>query len=109
MSTNDLSIETLLRAHAPHAPEHLRARVLALQPPATRPRFALPSCRLAHTDASLELRVDDSDALTQATTRATQIATSLGGYAKSVDYDTLAAGQGRSVIELRIPAQNVKA
>lgn len=178
MSTNDLSIETLLRAHAPQAPEHLRARVLALQPTAARPRFALPSrrlalvvipaavalaivaavingavrsgarqplsaavttvadsaksksfatgtsgsgalrqaatpsiasSRLAHTDASLELRVDDSDALSQATTRATQIANSLGGYAKSVDYDTLAAGQGRSVIELRIPAQNVKA
>src|SRR4051794_4860027 len=47
MSTNDLSIETLLRAHAPQAPEHLRARVLALQPAATRPRFALPSRRLA--------------------------------------------------------------
>src|SRR4051812_1957687 len=176
MSTNDLSIETLLRAHAPHAPEHLRARVLALQPAAARPRFALPSrrlsllvvpaaaavallaaavngafnssplparqsvaagtvttadsakdfssgasgairkaaapsiasTRLAHTDASLELRVDDSDALSEATTRATQIATSLGGYAKSVNYDTAAAGEGRSVIELRIPAQNVK-
>src|SRR3954447_21948983 len=176
MSTNDLNIETLLRAHAPHAPEHLRARVLALQP-AAGPRFALPSrrlsllvipaaaavallaaavngafhssplparqsvaagtvttadsakdfssgasgairkaaapsiasTRLAHTDASLELRVDDSDALSEATKRATQIATSLGGYAKSVNYDASSvAGQGRSVIELRIPAQNVK-
>src|SRR3954451_9148816 len=173
MSTNDLSVETLLRAHAPQAPEHLRARVLELQP-AARPRFALPSrrlalviipaaallallaavingavhsgprqplpsvaagtadsaksfssggagslrqaaapsiasARLAHTDASLELRVDDSDALSEATKRATQIATSLGGYAKSVNYDTSSvAGQGRSVIDLRIPAQNVK-
>src|SRR3954447_24087404 len=46
MSTNDLNLETLLRAHAPHAPEHLRARVMALQPTAG-PRFALPSRRLA--------------------------------------------------------------
>jgi hypothetical protein len=178
MSTNDLSVETLLRVHAPHAPEHLRTRVLALQPAARRPRFELPSrrlalvvlpaaaalavvaavingavhsgsrqpqptvaagtvgaadsaksfskgaagsgalqaratpsiasSRLAHTDASLELRVDDTDALSEATTRATQIATSLGGYAKSVNYDNPVAGQGRAVIELRIPAQNVK-
>jgi hypothetical protein len=172
MSTNDLSVETLLRAHAPHAPDHLRTRVLALQPAARRPRLALPSRRLAlvvvpaaaalavvaavingavhsgphqrqlgaaptadsaksfsnsgsgalrkaatpsiassrltHTDASLELRVDDTDALSAATTRATQIATSLGGYAKSVNYDTPVAGQGQAVIELRIPAQNVK-
>src|SRR4051812_31586202 len=180
MSANDLSVESLLRAHAPDAPDHLRARVLALQP-VRRPRFTLPSRRLAfvaipaaaalavvaavisgavhsgapqqteraisttadsskafssaggtatqagsgalrkaaapsiassrltHTDASLQLRVDDTDALSEATTRATHIATSLGGYAKSVNYDTPVAGQGQAVIELRIPAQNVKA
>jgi Domain of unknown function (DUF4349) len=178
MSANDLSVESLLRAHAPHAPEHLRTRVLA-QRPARRPRVALPSRRLAlvvvpaaaalaivaavingavhsgapqpqpvavattaeggkafsstdsatqsgsgalrkaaapsiassrltHTDASLQLRVDDTDALSEATTRATQIANSLGGYAKSVNYDTPVAGEGQAVIELRIPAQNVK-
>jgi hypothetical protein len=174
MSANDLSVETLLRTHALQAPEHLRARVLALHPAARQPRVALPSRRLAlvvvpaaaalaaaaavingavhsgprqaqpsavattaekakafthgaagsslrrtgapsiassrltHTDASLQLRVDDTDALSQATTRATQIANSLGGYAKSVNFDTPGAGEGRAVIELRIPAQNVK-
>jgi uncharacterized protein DUF4349 len=181
MSANDLSVESLLRAHAPHAPEHLRTRVLALQPALRRPRFAPPrrlalvvvpaaaalavlaavingavhsgarqpqtalvtrtadsskskafssaggaatqsrsgalrqaaapsvdSSRLTHTDASLQLRVDDTDALSEATTRATQIANSLGGYAKSVNFDTPAAGEGQAVIELRIPAQNVK-
>jgi hypothetical protein len=179
MSANDPSVESLLRAHAPHAPEHLRTRVLALRP-AVRPRFVLPSrrlalvvvpaaaalavvaavingavhsgaqqpqtvavattadsskafssagaaatqerndalrkaaapsiasSRLAHTDASLQLRVDDTDALSEATTRATQIANSLGGYAKSVNYETPVAGEGQAVIELRIPAQNVK-
>ena len=45
-----------------------------------------------------------SDDLGQATTRATRIATSLGGYAKSVDYRS----QGTSVLDLRIPTQNVK-
>jgi hypothetical protein len=182
MSANDLSIETLLRAHAPAAPEQLRTRVLALQP-SSRQRFALPSrrlvfvvvpaalavavaaavvqgalrsgsrhsqtpvatqappveraaksydsagsaasgaaagaqlraapsiasARLAHTDASLELRVDDTDKLSAATTRATQIASSLGGYAKSVNYTTPFAGEGQATIELRVPAQNVKA
>jgi hypothetical protein len=176
MSTNDLSVETLLRAHAPHAPEHLRTRVLALQPEPQRPRFALPSrrlalvvvpaaaalavgaavingalhsgprrplpaavsttadaakaksfssngaaggavrqaapsiasSRLAHTDASLELRVDDTDALSEATQRATQIANALGGYAKAVHYVNPIVGEGRAVIELRIPAPNVK-
>jgi hypothetical protein len=68
----------------------------------------LRSSRLAHTDASLQLRVDDTDALSAATTRATQITTSLGGYAKSVDYATPRAGSGSATLDLRVPAQNVK-
>jgi len=60
--------------------------------------------RLQHTAASIQLSVKDDDALSQATTRATRIATSLGGYAKSVDYRS----QGTSVIDLRVPTQNVK-
>ena len=184
MSANDLTVEALLRAHAPHAPESLRKRVLSLEPkpsrvslpsrrlvlvalpaavavavsvavvhgivgsgspkpvaaerqlapvthgaggsiaspptwrnalqagaakaPADTPTFAAPSvsssARLQHTDASMQLRVATDDALAQATTRATRIATALGGYAKSVDYRS----QGTSVLDLRIPAQNVK-
>jgi Domain of unknown function (DUF4349) len=184
MSANDMTVERLLRAHAPHAPEGLRVRVLAPKPAPVR-RFSLPprrfalvvvpaalalavtaalvngivhsagdrpaavqrgvstggvgsagardsfstaappaavpqssklkattpsvtSSRLAHTDASLQIRVTDTDALSSATTRATQIATSLGGYAKSVDYRTPNNGNGAAYIELRIPAQNVK-
>jgi Domain of unknown function (DUF4349) len=188
MSANELKIETLLRAHAPRAPESLRARVLAGRPaPRTSwslpPRRlalvvfgaaclvavgvalvhgvvrsggnvtmrvshgaaagagdtsaapsrvgvthlgqiplpaqksagvgasgpALPTTRLAHTDASLQIRVADKDALASATTRATRIATSLGGYAKSVEYRTPQEGGGAAYIELRVPAQNVKA
>src|SRR5438270_6065875 len=32
MSANEMTIGTVLRAHAPHAPESLRAQVLALEP-----------------------------------------------------------------------------
>src|SRR6478672_11187635 len=177
MSTNEMTVEALLRAHAPQAPESLRERVFALEPKPRRaslpsrrlvlvalpaalaiavtaavvhgivgsgsPKpvavelqlapavhgavrsiaspptatgtpdqaakgFAAPSvsgaARLQHTDASIQLRVATDDELAQATTRATRIATSLGGYAKSVDYRS----QGTSVLDLRIPTQNVK-
>src|SRR5947209_6596950 len=149
MSASELTVERLLRAHAPHAPETLRARVLALEPAPRRinlpsrrlalvalpaalgfavlaavvhglvgsgsqpvanvgaaqsltratpgvavgsaPRALLPShtrsadsakadaapsvtspSRLQHTDASLQVRVSDVDALSEATTRATR-------------------------------------
>jgi hypothetical protein len=65
---------------------------------------AVPSAaagRLQHTDASLTVRVDDLGAMT---TRATQIATSLGGYAQSVRYRR----NGASYLELRLPAQNIE-
>jgi hypothetical protein len=176
-------VERLLRAHAPHAPETLRERVLALDSapqrrhtpsrrlvlvalpaalaiavlaavvhgvvgsgspravPATKsfsaettqghsaggvgtaqrsavapadstqaltaPSVGAPA-RLQHTDASLQVRVGDVDALAAATSRATRIATSLGGYAQSVDYRTPSGGAGASYLELRVPAQNVK-
>jgi hypothetical protein len=61
--------------------------------------------RLQHTDASIRIRVDDLGAQT---TRATKIATSLGGFAQSVVYRTPQGGGGASYIELRIPAANVK-
>jgi Domain of unknown function (DUF4349) len=187
MSANEMTVEALLRAHAPQAPKPLRERVFALAPKERRrlslpPRrfalIALPaavgvavsvavvhgivgsgsptrtaverqlvpaatattpnwgsdgalngagaipaiaplqthaaaksfaptvgsSVRLQHTAASIQLSVKNDDELSQATTRATRIATSLGGYAKSVDYRS----QGTSVIDLRVPTQNVK-
>jgi hypothetical protein len=65
---------------------------------------AAPTGRLQHTDASLELRVDSNDTLASATTRATRIAASLGGYAQSVHY----ASSGSSILDLRIPSENVQ-
>ena len=181
MSASELTVERLLRAHAPRAPETLRVRVLALEPARTPRRVSLPSrrfvlvalpaalavavgaalvhglvgsgprpvagvatpaieranpiadgkaagsgtsrsqaapapapsvasrSRLQQTDATLQVQVKDVDALGAATTRATRIATSLGGYAQSVDYRTPQNGSGASYLELRIPAQNVKA
>src|SRR3954447_21914673 len=64
--------------------------------------------RVQHIDASIRVRVADTDALGAATTRATRIATSLGGYAQSVVYRTPQGGSGASYIELRIPTARVK-
>src|SRR5581483_5176245 len=172
MSASEMTIGTVLRAHAPRAPESLRTQVLALEPrraPSRRlvlvlalalgaalaaaivhglvssgskhpqatalyrnvpseqkalaPTIhsgsgaasnggaarALPSVagtptRLQHTDASLEVRVKNTSA---ATTKATRIATSLGGYAQSVNYNSAPGGSGTASITLRVPAQNV--
>ena len=64
--------------------------------------------RLQHTEASLEVRVPDVAHLSSATTAATRIATSLGGYAQSVVYRTPQSGGGEATLILRVPAQNVR-
>jgi hypothetical protein len=162
-----MTVESVLRAHPPLAPDALRTRVLALEPrrtpsrrlvlvlaaalavaviaavvdgvvssspakkqtalfrnvPALAPsstpaggtgssghakaQLAVPSIggaatRLQRTEATLEIRVKDVSA---ATTAATRVATSLGGYAQSVNYSS----SGSAILELRVPAQNVKA
>ena len=156
-----MTVESVLRSHAPVAPPQLRTRVLALEPrraPSRRlvlvlavalviaiaaavvhalvssspkqetalrklapkafatawrqrrrraARVGVPSVggaatRLQRTEATLDVRVKD---VASATTRATQIATSLGGYAQSVNYSS----GGTAFLELRVPAQNVKA
>ncbi len=170
MTGSEMTVTTLLRAHAPHAPERLRARVLELEPrklsprrrlvlvvvpaaaavavaaalvhgfvgssspkttaqpphvfsatggggtvrakaqplaPATGALAKVPSVggaatRLQHTEASLELRVKDTSV---ATTKATRIATGLGGYAESVTYSS--SSRSASIV-LRVPAQDVK-
>jgi Domain of unknown function (DUF4349) len=66
------------------------------------------STRLQHTDASLEVRVADGGRLSQATTKATRIVTSLGGYAQSVVFDRPAGEGGDARLDLRVPAQNVQ-
>jgi hypothetical protein len=89
------------RAGVPAGTGSAQAAQSTLAPTAT-------SGRLAHTDASLEVRVADIEHLSSATSAATRIATSLGGYAQSVDYQTPQGGTGTANIELRVPAQNVQ-
>jgi hypothetical protein len=64
--------------------------------------------RLRHTDASLELQVAGTDGVSAATTRATRIAASLGGYAQFVHFSSSRDGGGQAQLDLRIPAQNVR-
>jgi len=75
--------------------------------PAFAPSVVTPG-RLQHTDASLQVRVPDASHLSAATSAATRIATSLGGYAQSVDYRTPQHGDAAAYLELRVPAQNVQ-
>ena len=75
--------------------------------PALAPSVGAGGARLQHTDASLEVQVDEAR-LAAATQEATRIATSLGGYAQSVSYSTPAQFGGQADLELRIPARNVR-
>lgn len=64
--------------------------------------------RLQHTDATLDVRVPGGTRLSEATTKATRIVTSLGGYAQSVVYES-ANGKGEGAeLDLRVPAQNAR-
>jgi hypothetical protein len=76
--------------------------------PATAAPATGSSMRLQHTDASLEVQVADGDHVSQATTKATRIVTSLGGYAQSVVFDSSPGGEGSARLDLRVPAQNAR-
>jgi Domain of unknown function (DUF4349) len=81
----------------------------SLAPSATAPAPALGSgSRLQHVDATLALQVADTGALSQATTEATRIAGSLGGWAQSVDYGTGSDGSGQAQLDLRLPVSKVQ-
>ena len=60
-----------------------------------RRRQNLCGNRLQHVDASLRIRVANVDKLSQATSDATRVARSLGGYALSVKYRTPTGKPGR--------------
>lgn len=72
--------------------------------PATpKSRVVIPKNRLVHAAASLEVRVPNRSALSQATNKATRIVASLGGYAQSVHYESSHQGYGSAVLALRVP------
>ena len=63
----------------------------------------IPKNRLVHADATLQVHVGSHSALTKATNDATQIVSSLGGYAQSVQYQSESRGGGSSFLALRVP------
>jgi hypothetical protein len=68
----------------------------------------IPKNRLVHADASLQVSVTSRAALSKATNTATQIVSSLGGYAQSVNYESAHGGQGDAVLQLRVPVQKAQ-
>jgi Domain of unknown function (DUF4349) len=68
----------------------------------------IPKNRLVHADASLQVSVKNHTALSKATNEATQIVSSLGGYAQSVNYQSAHGGQGDAVLQLRVPVQKAE-
>ena len=64
--------------------------------------------QLQRFEAELSLRVDDVDALSDATKQAQQIARGHGGTVSSLQYDAPSQGVGTSQITLRIPTAQVE-
>lgn len=71
--------------------------------PARPNAVVIPKDRLVHADASLQVQVPDRSALSAATNKATQIVSSLGGYAQSVQYQSSHDGNGNAFLALRVP------
>ena len=67
----------------------------------------IPTHRLVHADAALQVQVKTRSDLSRATNRATQIVSSLGGYAQSVQYQSESDG-GSSLLALRVPVQKAQ-
>jgi hypothetical protein len=68
----------------------------------------IPTNRLVHADASLQVSVKNRATLSKATNEATQIVASLGGYAQSVSYESSHGGQGNAILQLRVPVQKAQ-
>jgi hypothetical protein len=83
----------------------------ALQAPKSfgpvRRSLTIPTHRLVHAVASLQVGVKSKDLSTK-TNEASQIAASYGGYAQSIHYQASKHGEGDAVVELRVPVQNAE-
>ena len=71
--------------------------------------LTIPTNRLVHAVASLEVRVPGRSELSKATNQATQDVAALGGYAQSVRYSASHNGGGSAVLALRVPVQKAEA
>jgi hypothetical protein len=70
--------------------------------------LAIPTNRLVHAAASLEVRVTGRSELSKATNQATQDVAAFGGYAQSVRYSASHNGGGSAVLALRVPVQKAE-
>lgn len=75
---------------------------------AARQALNIPTNRLVHAVASLQVRVKSRQELSAKTNEASQIVGSLGGYAQSVRYENSRSGYGEAVLDLRVPVQKAE-
>jgi hypothetical protein len=80
----------------------------ALDAPLSPNSVVIPTNRLVHAVASLQVGVKRSE-LSAKTNEASQIAGSYGGYAKSVRYESTHQGDGEAVLALRVPVEHAQA
>jgi type IV secretory pathway VirJ component len=72
-------------------------------------RFVGPTvARLQRYDATLRLRVQDVEALSNGAQRAMRLTRSLGGYVASVQYATKSGKRGAATLVLRVPVTNLQ-
>ena len=97
-------VETLPAAAREHAPKAFDtdAKGAPLFAPVATPAAG----RVQRYNAYLELRVRDANAVSEAAKRAQRIASSLGGFASSVNVDARGR-RGDATIVLRVPRRNV--
>jgi hypothetical protein len=99
------------RALPPSVGQSLQQRKSTDAPFATSAGAAVPvgpGGRLTDYQATMRVRVRDLNALGDATGEAQQIARSLGGYVRSVDYTAPRGQTGVSYVELRVPVSRVE-
>ena len=103
--------QTFSAATAPSegaAPPATRSLAPVAKDAATGSTIAPAPGQLQRFEAELGLRVDDVDALSDATKQAQQIAHDHGGTVASLQYDAPSAGVGTAQITLRIPTAQVE-
>ena len=104
-------LQTFSAATAPAeaaAPPAARSVAPVAKDAATGSTIAPAPGQLQRFEAELGLRVDDVDALSDATKQAQQIAHDHGGTVASLQYDAPSAGVGTAQITLRIPTAQVE-
>jgi hypothetical protein len=92
------------------APEAAMPEARALAPTTADSATIVPPVpgQLQRFEAELRLRVDDVDALSDATKQAQRIAAAHGGTVASLQYDAPASGVGAAQLTLRIPTTRVE-